>query len=446
MQEKKDIDSKDSESTNDSEIIHTSQELTKQSYFNLLMLNMKNVKIDVPFPKFLSDHEIINYYPKTKSEIFIDFEIKDNEGVICINDDINKRQNGVFGEIFKQFAKNLFKSGNISLSLPIRVFEPRSMLERFADWWCFGPIILKKASQQNDFIEGFKLAIVFAISGLFFSTNQLKPFNPYLGETYQGYYEDGSELCLEHTSHIPCISHYYLNDKDKNYSLSGYIELSLEGAMKMLATNSTVLIQKGKNTIYLKNTDQTIDFQYPKIHIGGMVMGRRAIYWDGHMKFEDKKYNLKANIFFAKTYPVLKNKRIHDFYGQIFFHDYNKVKNKPQTFFESSLPKEFFPKEKNYKLCEITGSWLEKIAFDEKVYWNFTENIPSQLFPTKNAMPSDARFREDLIWLKRSVLFKDHKKSFEEYAQKWKLLLELLQRHEREEREKYKNLCKKNVL
>ena len=437
---------KDNDSTNDSlgETAHISSDITLQSYFNLLLLQNQNIKIDAPFPKYLAEHELINVYPKTKKEIFKDFEIKDNEGVSCKNDEINKRQSGVFAEIFKQFAKNLFKLGNISLSLPIRVFEPRSMLERFVDWWCFAPILLKKASEQNDFIEAFKLAIVFAISGLFFSTNQLKPFNPLLGETFQGNFEDGTEVYLEHTSHNPCISHYFLQDKNKNYRYSGFLDLSLEGTLKMLATNSTVLIQKGKNTIYLKNTDQTINFQYPKIHVGGMVMGSRVIYWGGHMIFEDRKYNLKANICFAKSHPEIKKKRIHDFYGQIFFHDFSK--DIKVNFYEPTLHKDAFPKEKNYKLCEITGSWLEKISFDDKVYWNFTENTPVQLIPEKNnVIPSDARYREDLIWLKRSVLFKEHKNSFEEYAQKWKLLLELQQRHERELREK-KQINKKSNL
>src|SRR5690606_23059413 len=110
--------------------------------------------------------------------------------------------------------------------------------------------------------------------------------------TFEGSFDDGSKIYLEHTSHNPCVSHYYLMEKDKKYTFSGYIDLSLEGTLKMLATNSAVLLQKGRNTIYLKNTDQTITFQYPKIHIGGMIMGKRVIYWDGHMKFEDRKYNL----------------------------------------------------------------------------------------------------------------------------------------------------------
>jgi hypothetical protein len=424
------------DSTTNSQSLHISKRINQESYINLLMIKLKNLKLEAPFPRKLQMNEVINYYPKSKSEIFADFEIKDKEGAQCINDDINQRQSGIFAEIFTQFAKNLFRGGNISLSLPIRVFEPRSMLERFVDWFSFSPILLKKANQQNDPFEAFKHAIIFTLSGLFFSTNQLKPFNPFLGETFQGHFEDGTEVYLEHTSHNPCISHYYVNEKNNDFLFSGYIHLVLEGTFSMIATNSVKLLQKGKNTIYLKNTDQTIHFQFPKLHIGGMFMGKRTIYWDGHMKFEDRKNNLKAFICFAKSHSSLKHKRIHDFYGQILFNDFNKEKSKSSSFYEPSFSKDSYPKDKNLRLSEITGSWLENIAFDNKVYWNFTENIPIQIYPTNETLPSDSRYREDLIWLKRSCLYKENKKEYEEYSQKWKLLLEYQQRYERGLREK----------
>ena len=39
----------------------------------------------------------------------------------------------------------------VGISLPVRIFEPRSILERITDWWCTGPEYLTKASKcQND--------------------------------------------------------------------------------------------------------------------------------------------------------------------------------------------------------------------------------------------------------------------------------------------------------
>ena len=57
----------------------------------------------------------------------------------------------------------------------------------------------------------------------------------------------------------------------------------------------------------------------------------------------------------------------------------------------------------------------------------------------KNCLPSDGRFREDIIWLYRSFFsYKNEKEreTYEELSQDWKLMLEKLQREEREIKKK----------
>lgn len=80
-------------------------------------------------------------------------------------------------------------------------------------------------------------------------------------------------------------------------------------------------------------------------------------------------------------------------------------------------------------ICNIKGSWLNKIDFDEKTYWTLTDKKykPWPQRATKNPLPSDWRFREDLIWLK----YKN-----EPYADKWKKELEVMQRLDRKWRKK----------
>lgn len=91
----------------------------------------------------------------------------------------------------------------MSLSLPIRIFEPRSMLERLSDWFSFAPVLLTKAGSIGNKIEAFKYVIAFSLSSLFRSSEQLKSLNPMLGETYQCEWEDGSKMYFEHTCHTP---------------------------------------------------------------------------------------------------------------------------------------------------------------------------------------------------------------------------------------------------
>lgn len=52
--------------------------------------------------------------------------------------------------MIKTCGEKLIKGqGIVSISLPVRIFEPRSTLERICDNWAFLPIYLKKASQTK---------------------------------------------------------------------------------------------------------------------------------------------------------------------------------------------------------------------------------------------------------------------------------------------------------
>lgn len=410
---------------------HVSKYLSNKSFFNLLTIAIKSIQLNSPFPSELAfDEVLLDLSEKSSGEFLGGFEIKDNEGIICINEEVVKKQSGVFTDMAKQIAKGIFKSGPITLSLPVRIFEPRSMLERYTDWWVFAPILLKKAGQIPNKLEALKYVICFSLSAMYFSSGQMKPFNPMLGETFEAGFDDGTKIYMEHSSHIPCVSNYYICDKDNDYKFYGFYDISVEGMIKVVLTNYITCVQKGKQNVFLKETNQTINFQYPKLTLGGMIYGKRYVIWDGHMKFEDKTNNIKAVIYFNKAHSTLKNKRFHDIYGKIFYHDFSKEK-KGTEFYEHKVPKHPFPSDEKMVFAEITGSWLEGIYFDNKLYWNIKQNNPSAITAVKDPLPSDSRYREDLIWLKRSILYSDNTKEYEDYSQKWKLALEVQQRYDR---------------
>lgn len=52
----------------------------------------------------------------------------------------------------------------------------------------------------------------------------MKPFNPILGETFQGFFADGTKIDIEHTSHHPPVSHFFVQDKEKKYAFYGHYE------------------------------------------------------------------------------------------------------------------------------------------------------------------------------------------------------------------------------
>lgn len=425
---------------------HCSEAAHKYTYFEMKTIPIKKLHLNAPYPAMLEFEEILNKISDPKKDGFLNgFTILDKEGIRCDDESIAKRQSGIIAEVAKQMSKGL-SLGVVSLSLPAKMFEPRSLLERHVDWWVYAPILLKQAGREKDNLTAFKHVVSFALSALYLSTEQLKPFTPYLGETFQATLDDGSQLYLEHTTHSPCISHFLLKDIEGLYTLSGYAELATEGTFKMLINNSIIIQNRGKMSVYLKESNRTIDIQFPKLNISGLLFGSRMVTWNNFLKVEDKQSHLKAVIYFNKSHDNLKKRRVHDFWGSIFFYDFQKEKEKKKKqFYDEKTPKVPDPKQ---QLAEIEGSYLEYLVINKEIIWDFRQNSPSQVTPLKEkegnfVLPSDSRYREDLIWLKRGFINKDYDCLYTGYAQEWKLALEAQQRLERENRAEYQKKLKK---
>ena len=395
----------------------------------------KSKTYQAPFPIRLTKEQLTFKY---NPDYLKDFLIKDYYGVYCLNQEIVDKQSGVIKDLIVQLTKSILSRTHITISLPIRIFEPRSMIERYTDWFSFAPDLLEKAAKCEDNLETFKNVILFSLSALFRSTEQLKPLNPLLGETYQCEWEDGSKFYIEHISHNPPISSIYITSGKNLFVVSGYIHMELGGILKAMFKNAMLMMPKGKITVYFPEKKQTVSFQFPKINLGGAIWGQRYIYFYDHMKFEDTDNNLKAVIAFANWTKELKKKRIHDIYGKIFKHNYTEEELK-KPFYTDDLSYDPFPTNNEDVITEITGSWLEEIKFDDNVVFSIKESAPPAIYPSDNPLPSDSRFREDKIWLQHSFDNKEFGKVFEGYAQSWKLGLEAQQRFDRGLRKEYQD-------
>ena len=167
----------------------------------------------------------------------------------------------------------------------------------------------------------------------------------------------------------------------------------------------------------------------------------RSAHYVGVMIFYDLKNNLRAFVQFAKN-----SKHISEISGYIF--KYNFPKNYK---FDFDKEYEMFGKLdlNNFKknnifskkdvLSVISGSWLDKLYFDNEKFWDIDNDIPIYIRPVLNCLPSDSRFREDLIWLYRSFYKSKNEEErlyYEKLAQNWKLMIEKVQREERTEKAK----------
>ena len=85
--------------------------------------------------------------PQDKQSIMKGLEIPEHGGLICTDEEQLNKQKGVLSHVVKQIAVNMLKGYPMShMSLPIKIFEPRSSVQRICDLFSFAPKFLKEAS------------------------------------------------------------------------------------------------------------------------------------------------------------------------------------------------------------------------------------------------------------------------------------------------------------
>ena len=110
--------------------------------FCLVPTLIKTNTFNAPFPIRLTFEQLTYNFDKNYLK---DYLIKDYEGVYCLNQEVIDKQSGIIKEVITQLTKCLWAGTAMSLSLPIRIFEPRSMLERYTDWFAFCPRFIGKS-------------------------------------------------------------------------------------------------------------------------------------------------------------------------------------------------------------------------------------------------------------------------------------------------------------
>ena len=210
---------------------------------------------------------------------------------MCTDKEALDKQKGVLSNVAKQLAVNLLKGLSIShISLPIKIFEARSSIQRVVDVWSSAPQYLLQAARSPDPLARFQGVIAFGLTSLILCTGQNKPFNPLLGETNQGSFADGTRYYCEHTSHHPPITHYLIEGPENSYRMFGYYEF-----IGKMGKNSLTSGLRGPSTIEFADGSR-IRFNAPDFKLGGTIMGERTIEAVGSVLFEDLANRLRAVI------------------------------------------------------------------------------------------------------------------------------------------------------
>jgi hypothetical protein len=191
-----------------------------------------------------------------------------------------------------------------------------------------------------------------------------------------------------------------------------------------MGANSLKSGLKGPNHLVMKDGTHYL-YNIPEFKLGGTVIGERTVNIVGSFTFLDLTNNLKAVIvmstykksgFWKKTETGC----LDEFKGVIYHADLENI-YEPWNEEVKDLSK---LKDVENHICEISGSWLSNMVLDGKTYWDINEHIPARLVPELNelALPSDWRYRDDILWLKYKFL---------KIAHKWKLKMEEQQRSDR---------------
>jgi len=297
-------------------------------------------------------------------------------------------------EIIKMVGKKIM-SGDFNLttmSFPIKVMLPLTMLQTIAKSLFQFPIYLGLACLMSDPLEKFKFAITATISCFHSSSHFLKPLNPIIGETYEMVWEDGSKMYLEQTAHHPPISHYYMTDANQNYKFYGHSNFTSSAGL-----NSLKLQNKGKRCMEFKDGTKIVtNFCYEAY--SNTFMGTLRHESLGEIKFNDLTNGFECIIKFGS------------------------VKKKPSDFFTGDI------KLKGILVCKVLGSYLSFVEFNGTRYWDIRENIKIKNIEISGQLPSSSTFREDRILLEQRKM---------EQAQQTKEKLEDIQRGDRKLREKF---------
>jgi hypothetical protein len=202
-----------------------------------------------------------------------------NEGLEFIDQDILEKQKTVLSYLLKKIGNNLITGKSvINVSLPIYIFDARSLLDTFAYDYRLAPHFLDKAATCTDNLERLKLVTSYYITLFHLSLALAKPFNPILGETFQAKIGNSS-IYFEQTSHHPPIANYYV--KNPNYITHGYIELDV-------TAGPNTVITENKGTRIVKFTDgTTYSIKMPKFQMTGLTIGSRYLNFYENLIVED---------------------------------------------------------------------------------------------------------------------------------------------------------------
>ena len=360
-----------------------------------LNYNLSLTKTDKKDEDIIKEYE--NYKKLEQYKFHMDYEnewknnyanIPEKSGLLYINEEAKNIGYRAIKYLIAKFTKSILENKSIlNVSLPVFMFDKRTLHMGFAHEQKLAPIFLTKAALSNDKFERLKWVTTYLMSSLHFSVIQIKPFNPIIGETFQCRIGN-IDLYIEQTVNHPITLNIYGKEINGEFIMYGHLITDAS-----IHVNSLYTSRLGK--YFIKFKDGTLlRVIMPPITLKGLSMGDRIFNFIDKGLVMDLTNNLCSYIemnpdelgFFESFFKSKKT-----------FSDYfrgNIVNIKDVLIDETGGNHKLRKNAKSYGNFE--GEWTSFISFDNVEYWNNsmkTLNIYSHEF----ILPSDGRFRPDLI-------------------------------------------------
>ena len=350
-----------------------------------------------------------------------------NGGLVFTDQALISKQRGILASMLKKIGRSLLSGQSImSMSLPVYIFSKHTLLQQIGIIYGYCPVFLEKALRCTG-LDRFKYLVALAVSLLHMPTSQRKPFNPILGETFQGRIGKALIFCEQVCHHPPTSAFQILGE---GYSLQGCYEF-----VANTAANSVKARLKGPTLVSVEGNRYSIT--YPVTNVSGTMIGKRCFNWQGiltvtspseflycEIAFNPDKKGAISGIFTRSQTPadffVGSIQRIRSTHPILTEEGMKSMREAGKK----SLAK--MTEEVEAEIGKVEGYWTMFLDIDKQRFWSFDEYRPYPLASIEDPLPSDSSLRPDLKCMVENNL---------EEAQVQKDILENIQRRDRKLRE-----------
>ena len=320
------------------------------------------------------------------------------KGVMPMTDAELEAERKLDWELLKKFTMKILSMDLTKFSFPVGYSEYRSFLERMADLFAFLACgYIEKAYNTGDPNTRLNLLATGVMAGFHLYMQSKKPWNPVLGETFVGQWENGVTMYAEQVSHHPPVSAFQIESPDGTWKCSATCNFSVESGLRQVDV-------KQSGIFHLEFDDGGVyEWEFPTISVLGIIKGTRYVKVKGPFQIKDLQNDLVCQV---EVNPKTDRKK-------------GITTSVASTLWGGILD----GTGKDY-LSKIRGDYCDKITADGEDLWNLKTDFATRTKPEPPEgmiLPSDCRYRLD-----RAILIEGRM----DEADQAKVCIENMQRRE----------------